>query len=115
MIDDRSLPIPPAAPAPQAEKPFVIVLERLEETPSGSFRPGAFLKITPALCYSGLLAALPAEDLKTLLALFTLLSPNGAILPTARQIADALHSSEGEVMARLERLMGFLWQEQPLL
>jgi len=108
--------VPPAPPSdnPPA-KPFVIIPQRLDETPSGSFRPGAQVAVTPALRTSGLLLALPSEELRSLLLVLTFVTANGHVHPSALELAQALRQPVGRTRARMRRLERFLWQGRPLL
>jgi len=69
----------------------------------------------PALRTSGLLFALPAQDLKNLIALLTFSTPYGPSRPTVSQLAHAMQVSETKVRARMRRLAQFLWQGRPLV
>ncbi|MBV9865360.1 MAG: hypothetical protein JO316_08425 [Abitibacteriaceae bacterium] len=97
------------------EKPFVITLHKRDKTAAGHFRPEAHLHLTEVLRTSGLLLALPAEDLKNLLFMLTFLSPNGECLPTVQQLAQAMHISPLKVRARMMRLVKFRWHDEPLV
>ena len=103
-------------PTPADDKPFVLRLLRLDETPGGSsFRPGARIALTPALRASGLLLSLPGEDLKSLLLVLTFVHPNGHIQPTLLELSQALRQPQGMTRARMRRLERFVWQGKPLL
>lgn len=116
MIDDLTLPVPPVEPTtPTNATPFQIVLERLDEAPNGNFRPGAFVKLTPALRTSGLLSALPAEELRLLVCILTFLSPNGDALPTFAELADALKLSHWGMELRLQALHNARFQKKPVI
>jgi hypothetical protein len=95
-------------------KPFVIELLRLEVTPSGSFRPDSAVQVTKNLRTSGLLLALPPEEVKTLLWMLTFTTPNGDCVPSVIECAHAMGVSEGKARERLDRLVAFRWQGQPL-
>lgn len=107
---------PPSIPSRETapDAPFVVEHLRLDQTPSGSFRPYARLILAPSLRTSGFWHALPGEEIKTLLLLLTFLSPNGWCRPTLPQIADAMKTSEAKARARLLRLEQTQWQGQPL-
>ena len=113
-------PVPATPNAPEhpegtEETPFLIELHRREQTPGGYFRPAASLTITPALRTCGLLQALPAEEVKSLLFLFTFLSPNGWCRPSVPELAEAMRLSEAKVRARMARLAAFSWLGRPLV
>jgi hypothetical protein len=116
-MDQVSLPIPPieAIHRSATEFPFVVVLEQLDRKANGTFRPGAFLKVTPTLRTAGLLRALPAEDLKSLLFLLSFLTPNGECQPSVLELSEAMGVSEGAAKLRMQRLEGFLWRGKPIL
>lgn len=96
-------------------RPLTIALERLDQTKNGYWRPGAFLKLTSRLRTSGLLQALPSEELKNLLFLLTFLSPNGDCQATVLQLADAMQVSQAKVRSRMQRLEKFVWRERPVV
>ena len=98
-----------------ALRPFIVRLHRKEETKGGTFRPSASMELSPTLRTSGLLQALPAEDLKHLILLLTFLSPNGDCAPAISQVADALQTTETAIRARLAHLTAFLWQGEPIV
>jgi hypothetical protein len=62
--------------------PFVVQHARQDALPDGHFTPSARIAITPGLRASGLLAALPGEEVKTLLAVLSCVTPNGRIEPS---------------------------------
>ncbi|MBV9470265.1 MAG: hypothetical protein JOZ57_13595, partial [Abitibacteriaceae bacterium] len=95
--------------------PVVIEIQQAEKTAQGLFRPQASLKVTAVLRTSGLLLALPGEEVKNLLFLLTFLTPNGDCLPTVQQLAQAMHVSAAKAQARMQRLMQFRWQGEPLV
>ncbi len=104
---------PPSIPS-RKTAPFVVEHQRLDQTPSGSFRPHARLILSPSLRTSGFWNALPAEEMKTLLLLLTFLNANGWCRPTLPQLAEAMQTSQGKARARLQRLEQTPWQGQPL-
>lgn len=114
MSDLHHLSISPGD-SPGTETPFAIVLHQRDRTPSGYFRPEATVMIRPALRTSGLLAALPPEDVKSLLFLLTFVTANGWCRPTAPQLAAAMRVGEGKARARMEQLQQFRWQDRPLM
>lgn len=64
---------------------------------------------------SGLLKALPADELKTLLVVLSFGDSQGLRLPSAVQLAYALGISEVKAAKRLERLNDYRWQDVPIL
>jgi hypothetical protein len=100
---------------PSALPPFLVFLHQSDLRPDGSFRPDARLTVTPALRTSGLLLAIPAEELRTLLLVMTFLHPNGHVQPSLSELADALRLPQGMARIRLRRLERFQWQDRPLL
>jgi hypothetical protein len=96
-------------------KPLAINLQLLPTAKQGHLTPTATVEIAPSLRSSGLLAALPAEEVKTLVALLTFLTPNGEINPTASEVAQGLHISEGKAKERLSRLLRFRWHGRSLV
>jgi len=113
MPDFNSSPLTP--PTQATEAPFVIVLHQRDRTPAGYFRPEATVTIRPALRTSGLLLALPPEDVKSLLLMLTFVTANGWCRPTAPQLAAAMRVGEGKARARMERLRQFRWQDRSLV
>ncbi|BDI31482.1 hypothetical protein CCAX7_35330 [Capsulimonas corticalis] len=89
--------------------PFVIEHLRLDRKPDGSFRPSASILMTPVFRTSGLLASLPAEEVKSLILLLSFVTPNGRCLPSVQEMAAAMGVSEGKVRARMERLACTQW------
>ncbi len=108
-------PIPPHNLSSLLEPPFVIRVEHLDFSLSGNFRPAAIVTFAAPLRASGLLHALPPEAAKDLLLLLTFVTPNGLCAPTVHQIAEAMHVSGGKARGRMERLLAFRWQGEPLL
>ena len=108
-------PIPPYNPPSLPEPPFVIRVEHLDISPSGSFRPAAIVTFSASLRGSGLLHALPPEAVKDLLLLLTFVTPNGLCAPTVHQLAEAMRVSGSKARGRMERLLAFRWQGEPLL
>ncbi len=98
-----------------AETPFVIVLHQKDRRPSGSFRPQATVTVLPALRTSGLLLALPPDEVKSLLLMLTFVTPNGWCQPAVQQLADAMRVGVGKARARMGRLQDFRWQGRPLV
>lgn len=97
------------------EKPFRIVLEQSEKKLNGSFIPAAHIQIALVLRTSGLLRALPPEDVKTLLFLLTFVSPNGDCRAYLHQLTRAMHLSQTKARNRMNHLMKFRWQGQSLV
>ncbi len=64
---------------------------------------------------TGLLQAIPAEDLKSLCFDLSFMTANGECRPTLQQLAHAMQVSEAKAHRRLEHLTQFQWQEQPLV
>ena len=104
----------PQGPAP-AEAPFIVEHRREDLTPGGYFRPASRLVLTSALRTGGLWAALPPEDLKTLILMLTFLTPNGWCRPTLLELAQAMRVSQAKAKGRMERLTGTQWRGQPLV
>ncbi len=96
-------------------KPFVIEIHQDRKTPSGSFIPSASLKLMEEFRASGLLQALPPDDLKSLLYLLTFISPEGNCQVTQPILTSAMKTSSVKVKARMHRLAEFLWQGCPLI
>ena len=101
--------------ADESQTPFIVELRRVDDAQSGHFRPEASLIVTSFLRTGGLLQALPAEDLSSLLYMLTFLTPNGDIIPTLVELAQAMDVSERAAVYRMERLMQFRWQGKPLV
>lgn len=101
--------------APESESPFVLHLLHLEEGRYGSFRPGVRVALSPVLRSSGLLLALPGEDLKRLLLIMTFATPNGHVQPSLVELAQSLRQPQGVTRMQLRRLERFQWHGSPLL
>jgi hypothetical protein len=95
--------------------PFILAHTHQDTTRGGYFRPSASVIVTPALRTSGLLRALPSEEVKTLLMLLTYVTPNGLFLATAPQMEEALRLAPMKLSGRLRRLLAFSWQGEPIL
>jgi hypothetical protein len=80
-----------------------------------TFTPAVRLLVTRALRTSGLLAALPESELKSLLTLLTFLHPNGHCQASVPELAAALSLSQAKVRARMDRLCGCVFHDQPLV
>ena len=107
--------LPPSNPDQPYEPPFSIVIEHLDRSRDGHFRPATFLKLTAHLRTSGFLAAVPAEELKNLLWVLSFLTANGDCHPTIVQLAHVMHLSQGKVKARMQRLVEWRWQDRSLV
>lgn len=110
--------ISPSAPtdgSPERETPFIIELRRADDIQGGHFRPEASLIVTPILRTSGLLMTLLAEDLSSLLYMLTFLTPNGDIVPTVVELAQAMDVPERAAVYRMEHLMRCRWEGKPLV
>lgn len=108
-------PLSPSNNHRNGGKPFALEVQRTFDPLTGDWRSHAFLKITSGFRRSGLLHALPAEELKTLLTLATFVTPSGYCAPTVEQVAHALQTSEEKARKRLERLAAFQWEGKPLV
>jgi len=107
--------VPSVRSQTRTEPPLVIRHTRQDERRDGHFTPAAVVAITPHLRTSGLLASLPGEEVKSLLAVLTCITANGRIEPSLPEVAGALNVSESTARERLLRLQTFLWQGEPLL
>lgn len=85
-------------PQTESEKPTPFVLEHRLAYPqsNGDFTPSSVLWLTPCLRSSGLLQLLPGEELKTLLLVFTFLTPEGGFVATPELLASALETSKSK-------------------
>jgi len=107
--------VPSVRSQTSTEPPLVIRHVRQDVRRDGHFTPSAVVAITPHLRTSGLLASLPGEEVKSLLAVLTFVTANGRIEPSLPEVAGALNVSESTARERLLRLQTFLWQGEPLL
>ena len=64
----------------------MILLHQRDRTPSGYFRPDATVTVRPALRTSGLLLALPPDDVKSLLLMLTFVTANGWCRPAVQNL-----------------------------
>jgi len=71
--------------------------------------------LTHAWRISGLLRAIPAEAVKHLLLVVSFTDTKGDCRPTLQQLAHAMEVSEVKVRRRLNQLLQFRWQGQPLV
>jgi hypothetical protein len=95
--------------------PFVIEHLRHYDRPrSDRYTPEARLLLTPALRTSGLLAALPDAEAKSLLWLLTYLRPDGRVEASVAELMAAMNTGEGKVRARMDRLAQVRWLGDPL-
>ena len=95
-------------------KPFVI--ETSHETHAAHRAvPRSRVVITSALRESGLLSAMPPEELRSLVLLLTFLTANGNVFATLPQIADAMGLSEAKARLRMKRLAEFAWDGKPVV
>jgi hypothetical protein len=97
------------------EKPFRMALEQQDKKLNGSFTPAARLQISQSIRISGLLRALPPEDVKSLLFLLTFVSSNGDCRAYLHQLTRAMRLSQTKARNRLNHLAKFRWQGQPLV
>ena len=98
-----------------SQPPLCIVLEKLDLTPDGHFRPSAFIKFTKTFRTLGLLHTLPAEELKSFFTLLSFLTPNGDCSPTLAQLASAMRLSQTKTKARMQRMCQFRFDGEPLI
>ena len=96
------------------QAPFVIEHRQEERGQGSTFCPSARLILTDRVRTSGLWRTLTPEDFKTLLLMFTYVSPNGWCRPTLPELAEAMEVSHGKARSRMERLIQTSWQGQPL-
>lgn len=99
----------------QQSPPFSIFIEHRHKTASRSWEPAAFIKLTGNLRTSGLLFALPPEELRDFLFLLTFLTANGSVAPTLSQIAEGLQMSEFRARLQLKRLTARRWLDQSIV
>ena len=100
----------------ESHAPFLVEHLRLPDASHPArYVPAARLVVLTDLRTSGLLSTLPGEEVKSLLALLTFLSANGHVSATLFQLAQALGINEGKCRARMERLITFVWQGEPLV
>lgn len=95
--------------------PFYIATREEKMSREGYFRPSARVVVTPALRTSGFWAALPGEELKSLLLMLTFVSPNGWCRPSIQELSHAMGLSEAKARSRMERLARLEWQGQPVV
>ena len=97
------------------EKPFVVTLRQQDRKPNGSFIPTAEITIKSSLRTGGLLQALSGEEVKSLLLLFTFLSPNGDITPSVVELSEALGVSTEKTRERMKKLLEARWNGQSVI
>ena len=100
---------------PNDLKPFLIYTRHLDRQKNGTWRPDSFVGFSRAVRTSGFLAALPAEELKSLLYLLSFVTANGYISPSVVQLAEAFHLSQFKTRRRLERLRQITWEGKPIV
>lgn len=74
-----------------------------------------FIRFYVSARTSGLLAAMGAENVQTFLAIATFMDSEGQCYPTQEQIGDALGLSRRQAVRRIQQLLAFEWQGQPLV
>ena len=97
-------------PRPGSNPPFTVVSRRADATPAGYFTPMAEIAFSRCLAASGLLSRLSATEAKTLLAVLSIVTPNGRISATARQVADAIGVPVPVAVVRLLALSRRRWR-----
>ena len=107
--------VPSLISLPPDARPFCIYIRHCDKRRDGTWRPEAFVGFSRSLRVSGLLTALPAEELKSLLYLLSFITPNGYVGPSILQLAEAFHMSQLKTRRRMERLEQIRWQDQPLV
>jgi hypothetical protein len=94
---------------PSVERPFILELVDTSDGKSNSVLPvRRGIMITPALRTSGLLFALPAQELKNFIYLLSFATAYGLGRPTVQQLSHAMQVSETRVRTRMDRLTAFL-------
>lgn len=96
-------------------KPFLIYIRHRDQQRDVSWRPDAFVGISRGLRTSGFLAAVPAEELKSLLYLLSFVTANGNVGASALQLAEAFHLSQTKTHRRMERLVQMMWADEPIV
>ena len=107
--------IPQENEVSQSQSPLCIVLEKMDLTRDGHFRPSAFIKLTKTFRTSGLLHTLPPEELKSFFTVLSFLTSNGDCSPTLSQLASAMRLSQTKTRARMQRLCQFFFENEPLV
>lgn len=91
----------------QIEKEFDVLEKKWDER--------VFVKLYVAARTSGLLAAMPDRDWKTLCTLATFMDKEGKCYPSQAQIARALKISRGTANVRVRSLATFRFEGKPVL
>jgi hypothetical protein len=95
--------------------PFLIEhLRHYDRLHGDRYTPEARLLLSPALRTSGLLAALPDAEAKSLLWLLTYLRPDGRVEASVAELVAAMNTGEGKVRARMDRLAQVRWLDSPV-
>ena len=115
MIDNQHIDASSGARGHPTGRPFVVRRRLSDPATRGLRRPEACVAMTRQLRLSGLLLALPASEIRTLLLMLTFVSVSGRCSPTLTQLAHAMQSSEPKARTRLQRLTRFHWQGKPLV
>ena len=103
-------------PENQKRKPIVTVEFQTEvDVATGSSSRRMFVKMYFEARDSGLLAALPAELWKTLCCLATYIDENGYCFPSQARLARDLGLARETVNRRIQSLLKFRFQGQPVL
>ena len=97
------------------EKPFAVMLYQKDMQANGNFVPDAAIHIRPSLRSCGLLQELSGEEVKSLLLLFTFLTPNGSITPSIFELGEAFGESPEKVKEKMKKLLSTRWQGSPIV
>lgn len=100
-----------AAHAPE----LAVEIQREFDTVSKQWQERVFVKLYVAARTSGLLAAIPDREWKTLCALATFMDVNGNCNPSQDEIARCLGVDRATATRRLAALCAFKWRGQPLV
>src|SRR5438105_3431377 len=106
-------PAPLPDPEHYGQRPFILDMAPLDGV-SDRDRIGG-VQITRTLLTSGLLQALPAQDLKNPIFLLAFSGPHGLVRPSTVQLTQAMHTTEAKVRLRMNRLTSFIWQGRSLV
>jgi|GEM_PF-2303070 hypothetical protein len=79
------------------------------------FVPESLLLVTPALKDCGLLAALGDREARTLLAVLSLLTPDGRFEASAPAVARVLGTGDHSTVERLRELAKVRWRDAPVV
>jgi hypothetical protein len=96
-----------------ADAPFLVETVH-EPDGKGGQVPRSRLIVRRTLRDGGFLAAIPPEELKTLMLLLTFLTANGHFMAGTPQIAAAMGASVRKAKDRLERLAALSWHGRPV-